>query len=194
MKLKVNVLFLFILFLCLRAGAQTVAIKSNLLYDLTSTINIGIEFPVAPKWTVDVSGNVNLWTFSDNRKWKQLVVQPEARYWLCERFNRHFFGAHLLGGIYNFSNLNMGFKFLGTDFGELKGHRYEGWMVGVGAVYGYHWLLSRRWSLEGVIGLGYVYSRADKYNCPTCGKQLENNKAHHYIGPTKLAFNLIYVF
>lgn len=194
MKLRIKVLFLFTLFLCPRAGAQTVAVKSNLLYDLTSTINLGVEFPLAPKWTMDVSGNVNLWNFSDNRKWKQLIVQPEARYWLCERFNGHFFGAHLLGGIYNFSNLDMDFKFLGTDFSKLKDHRYEGWMVGGGVVYGYHWLLSRRWSLEGVIGLGYIYTRYDKYYCPTCGKQLENNKAHHYVGPTKLALNLIYVF
>lgn len=178
----------------LTASAQNVAVKTNLLYDITTTANLGIEFSAAPKWTVDISGNLNAWTFSDNKKWKHWVLQPEARYWLCERFNGHFVGAHLVGGIYNMGNWNTDFTFLGTDFGQLKEHRYEGWLVGAGIAYGYHWMLGRHWSVEAEIGIGYVYTQADKYECPRCGEQLENNKPHHYVGPTKAAVNLIYVF
>ena len=178
----------------LTASAQNVVVKTNLLYDITATANLGIEFSVAPKWTVDISGNLNAWTFSDNKKWKHWVLQPEARYWLCERFNGHFVGAHLVGGIYNMGNWNTDFTFLGTDFGQLKEHRYEGWLVGAGIAYGYHWMLGRHWSVEAEIGIGYVYTQADKYECPRCGEQLENNKPHHYVEPTKAAVNLIYVF
>ena len=178
----------------LTASAQNVVVKTNLLYGITATANLGIEFKVAPKWTVDISGNLNAWTFSDNKKWKHWVLQPEARYWLCERFNGHFVGAHLVGGIYNMGNWNTDFTFLGTDFGQLKEHRYEGWLVGAGIAYGYHWMLGRHWSVEAEIGIGYVYTQADKYECPRCGEQLENNKPHHYVGPTKAAVNLIYVF
>lgn len=178
----------------LTASAQNVVVKTNLLYDITATANLGIEFKVAPKWTVDISGNLNAWTFSDNKKWKHWVLQPEARYWLCERFNGHFVGAHLVGGIYNMGNWNTDFTFLGTDFGQLKEHRYEGWLVGAGIAYGYHWMLGRHWSVEAEIGIGYIYTQADKYECPRCGEQLENNKPHHYVGPTKAAVNLIYVF
>lgn len=178
----------------LTASAQNVVVKTNLLYDITTTANLGMEFKVAPKWTVDISGNLNAWTFSDNKKWKHWVLQPEARYWLCERFNGHFVGAHLVGGIYNMGNWNTDFTFLGTDFGQLKEHRYEGWLVGAGIAYGYHWMLDRHWSVEAEIGIGYVYTQADKYECPRCGEQLENNKPHHYVGPTKAAVNLIYVF
>ena len=178
----------------LTASAQNVVVKTNLLYDIIATANLGIEFKVAPKWTVDISGNLNAWTFSDNKKWKHWVLQPEARYWLCERFNGHFVGAHLVGGIYNMGNWNTDFTFLGTDFGQLKEHRYEGWLVGAGIAYGYHWILGRHWSVEAEIGIGYVYTQADKYECPRCGEQLENNKPHHYVGPTKAAVNLIYVF
>jgi len=178
----------------LTASAQNVVVKTNLLYDITTTANLGMEFKVAPKWTVDISGNLNAWTFSDNKKWKHWVLQPEARYWLCERFNGHFVGAHLVGGIYNMGNWNTDFTFLGTDFGQLKEHRYEGWLVGAGIAYGYHWMLGRHWSVEAEIGIGYVYTQADKYECPRCGEQLENNKPHHYVGPTKAAVNLIYVF
>ena len=178
----------------LTVSAQKVVLKTNLIHDVTATANVAAEFKVAPKWTVDISGDLNAWTFSDNKKWKHWKLQPEARYWLCETFNGHFVGAHLLGGIYNMGNWNTGFTLLGTDFGQLKDYRYEGWMVGAGMAYGYHWMLGRHWSVEAEIGLGYVYSRADKYECPRCGDQLEDNKPHHYVGPTKVAVNLVYVF
>ena len=176
------------------ACAQKAAVKTNLLYDAGTTLNLSVEAGIAPRWTIDISGNLNPWTFSDNTKWKHWLLQPEARYWLCERFNGHFLGVHLLGGIYNIGNTKTGFKFLGTDFGQLKDHRYEGWMLGAGIAYGYQWMLSRHWSMEAEIGIGYIYTRADKYECPRCGEKLEDNKPHNYFGPTKAAVSLIYAF
>lgn len=176
------------------AHAQKAVLKTNLLSDLTATANLGVEFGLSPKWTMDVSASLNAWTFSDNKKWKRLMLQPEVRYWMCQRFNGSFWGAHLLGGIYNIGNVDADFKFLGTDFGQLKDYRYEGWMVGAGISYGYHWMLSRRWSLEAEIGIGYIYTQADKFECPECGEKIESKKPHHYFGPTKAAVNLVYVF
>ena len=46
-------------------------------YDATATINLGAEIALAPKWTIDVSGNYNAWDWRDNRKWKHFLVQPE---------------------------------------------------------------------------------------------------------------------
>ncbi len=40
---------------------------------------------------------------------KHWLVHPEFRYWLCERFNGHFFGVHLLGGEYNISKVKLPF-------------------------------------------------------------------------------------
>ena len=174
--------------------AQKVAVKTNLIYDATTTLNLGLEGRLAPRWTLDVSATWNPWTFADNRKWKQLLVQLEARYWFCEAFNGHFIGGHLLGGIYNMGNLNTNFTLFGTDFGNLRNYRYEGWMLGAGLVYGYQWLLARHWSIEAAIGLGYVYTETDKFECPTCGDRLETDKPRHYVGPTKVAVNLIYAF
>lgn len=114
---------------CLTANAQKAVVKTNLLYDLAATANVGVEWGVTPHWTIDLSANYNGWTFGDNKKWKHWLLQPEARYWLCERFNGHFVGAHLLGGTYNLGNLDTDFKLFGTDFGQLKDYRFEGWMV-----------------------------------------------------------------
>ena len=174
--------------------AQNVAVKTNLLYDATATINAGIEFGLAPKWTLDLSGNFNGWTMSHDRKWKHWMAQPEARYWFCDRFAGHFLGFHALGGQYNVGHLKNNIKFLGTDFSSLSDSRYQGWFIGAGVAYGYAWVLNKHWNLEGEIGVGYVYTEFDRFNCKGCGKKVEEDKNHHYFGPTKAAINLIYVF
>ncbi len=168
--------------------------KTNLLYDATATINAGIEFGLAPKWTLDLSGNFNGWTMSHDRKWKHWMAQPEARYWFCDRFAGHFLGFHALGGQYNVGHLKNNIKFLGTDFSKLSDSRYQGWFIGAGVAYGYAWVLNKHWNLEGEIGVGYVYTEFDRFNCKGCGKKVEEDKNHHYFGPTKAAINLIYVF
>lgn len=77
---------------------------------------------------------------------------------------------------------------------KLKDYRYEGWFIGAGVAYGYAWALSKHWNLEAELGVGYIYSKADKFNCAQCGDKLEDDKAHNYVGPTKAALNLVYVF
>lgn len=175
-------------------NAQTVAIKTNILYDATSTINIGAEFGLSPKWTLDISGNYNPWTFSNNKKWKHWLIQPEARYWFCNKMMGHFVGFHLVGGQYNIGGFNTKIHFLGTDWRKLKENRFEGWMAGAGIGYGYNWALSKHWGLEAEIGLGYVFSRYSTFDCAGCGEKLNSGQKHNYVGPTKAAVNLIYVF
>lgn len=169
-------------------AAQRVAVKSNLLYDLTTTINLGAEVALAPKWTLDLSANYNGWNFNDNKKWKHWLAQPEARYWFCERFNGHFLGVHLLGGQFNWGGINMPFSL----WDNLKDYRYEGWYAGGGIAYGYQWLLGRRWSIEASLGVGYVRAGYDRYECPHCGEWQGDGK-ENYFGVTKAAVSLIYV-
>jgi len=175
------------------AKAQDVAIKTNLLSDAFMNVNLGIEVGLAPRWSIDVSGDFNGWTLSDNRKWKHWFVQPEARYWLCEALGGHFFGVHAMAGQYNIGHLDMDFKFLGTDFGKLKDSRYQGWFGGLGVAYGYAWLLGKHWSLEGEIGVGWLHTKYDKFECEGCGRRVGSAR-HDYFGPTKAAINLVYVF
>lgn len=173
--------------------AQNVALKTNLLYDALLSPTLGVEVGLAPKWTMDVSGTLNAWTVN-NKKWKQWMVQPEARYWFCQRFSGSFLAVHALGGQYNFGNLDLPFKFLGTDFRELKEHRLQGWMVGAGVGYGYSWILDRHWNIEAEIGIGWIYTRYDEFKCAGCGQKIKENVPHNYFGPTKAAVNLIYEF
>ena len=193
-NLMKGLLFLGLTFCGVCAQGQRVAVKTNLLYDALYTVNLGVEVGMAPRWTLDVSGNYNGWTLSHERRWKHWLVQPEARYWFCERFARHFVGAHLLGGQYNVGNLKNGISFLGTNFSKLSDRRYQGWFTGAGVAYGYAWILGKHWNLEAEIGVGYIYTRFDSYPCAECGTKLAEDRPHHYVGPTKAAINLVYTF
>lgn len=167
--------------------AQHLNVKTNILYDATATINLGVEYKLGEKITLDIAGNYNNWTFSDNMKWKHWLVQPEFRYWICESFNGHFFGAHLLAGQFNFYKVNLPFEL----YPNLKDYNYQGNFYGGGIAYGYQWILSNRWSIEASLGVGYLYVDYDKYPCATCSKKLESTQTNYW-GITKAGISVMY--
>ncbi len=175
------------------AKAQEAAVKTNILSDVILSPSIGVEVALADKWTAELTGQINAWTINEHN-WKHWLLQPEARYWFCQRFSGHFVGAHILGGQYNFGNLHNNIKFLGTDFSKLTDERHQGWYGGAGIAYGYSWILDRHWNIEAEIGIGWVYTHYDVYRCANCGKKIRSNQHHNYFGPTKAAINLIYTF
>ena len=166
-----------------------VDLKTNLLMDATATINLGVEFPLGRRWSMDVSGNYNGWTLSDNRKWKHWMVQPEFRFWTKTRQRGHFIGIHLLGGEYNLNRMHLPFKM----YPSTADRRHEGWGVGAGFTYGYRWNFSERWGMEGQLGLGWIYTEYDKFCPKNCGVRVSSG-SKHWFGPTKIALNLIYRF
>lgn len=187
------------------AGAQEIAIKTNLLHDAGLTPNLGIEFGIAPKWTIDVSVDVNQWPVKyhykygehQKRYWKRWMVQPEARYWFCEKFQGNFIGVHLMGGQFNVGNIGFLPNFLNNRFKQLKDERWKGWGVGAGISYGHTWVLGTHWNLEAEVGVGWMYSRYDRFALNkdgSKGPKIQDNKVHNYVGPTKLALNIEYVF
>ena len=198
MKIKNLVFLTFILLLVINpvfnANSQNVALKTNLVYDALLNVNAGIEIGLAPRWTLDLNADYNGWTLSHNRKWKHWMVQPSARYWFCDRFSGHFVGVHAHGGEYNVGGLKNDIDIFGTNFSILSNSRFQGWFVGGGVSYGYAWALNKHWNIEAEIGLGYAYTRFDRYQCAGCGKKVESDKSHHYVGPTKAAINLVYLF
>lgn len=179
MKLRFLLLYLVISITAV-LHAQKIAVKTNALYDVTATVNLGVEYKLAPKWSADVSGNLNAWAFSSDKKWKHWLFQPELRYWLCESFGGHFFGFHALGGQYNVA--------------ELHDSRYEGWFAGGGFAYGYAFMLNQHLNLELELALGYIYTKYNKFECADCGRKVKKNEPNHFVGPTKAALNLVYTF
>lgn len=177
-------LFVVLLQFANAAYAQKVGVKTNLLYDATSTLNLGVELGLAKQWTLDLSGNYNGWLSTDKHKLKHWLIQPEVRYWLCQKFNGHFVGLHAHYAKFNAGGIGL--------VQSLKHARTQGTLYGAGLSYGYQWILNDRWGIEGTFGIGYARVNYDKYRCWTCSeKQGPNHK--NYFGPTKVGVTLIYV-
>ena len=181
------------------ANAQKVAVKSNLLYWATATPNVGVEAALAERWTLEVSGGYNPWTFDgkSNLKAKHWLVSPEVRYWFCESFHGHFLGVNGNYAQYNISGMPIPKVF--CEFGStapknenFKDARVAGWAVGAGLTYGYQFILSRRWNLELTAGLGVWYTEYDRFESRKCG--LFEQSVHKYaFGPTSLGLSFIYL-
>lgn len=180
--MKKTFLLLFIMVVASYASfGQKVGIKTNLLYDATATINLGVEFGLGERTTLDISGNYNGWMLNkkENTSYKHWLIQPEFRYWLCEKFSGHFFGVHAGYADYDWSNT------------VLSRPRYEGNVFGAGLSYGYQFYLGKRWNLETTLGLGYALRNYDRYNRTT--NVFEGSEKRGYWGPTKAGITLIYL-
>jgi hypothetical protein len=172
------------------ALAQRVAVKADLLYGAGAlTPNLALEAGTGRHATVSLLAGYNPWNYRGsegaNRKLAHLLVMPEFRYWTCERFNGHFFGAHLI-----FSRFNVG----GVEVPMLfkREFRHEGTAAGAGLSYGYHLALDAAWGLEFTLGAGFLYLDYEKYPCARCGELLEKTNKY-YVGPTRAGISLVYI-
>ena len=192
--LKYFVAILFLFLVSTRAEGQVIAVKTNVLGDAIGSLNLGIEGRLADKWTLDLGGHLDAWDSKAGATTRHAFLQPEARWWFCDTFSGHFFGVHAHGGIFNVGGIDTDIKFLTNDFSVLKDSRYQGWFAGAGIAYGYDLILSRHWNLEFEIGAGYAYTRYDQFECEECGSTIATNMTHHYVGITKAAISLVYLF
>lgn len=178
----------------LGAAAQEVGLKTNLLYGAyTLTPNLGVEIGLGKHSTIDIGGGYNPWNRvsadDENKKLVHWLGSVEYRYWLCEKFNGHFFGVHALGSQYNISKHELPLL-LGSGSEQ---YRYEGWAAGAGLSYGYQFVLGKHWNAEASIGLGYARLQYDKYECKKCGVKT-GEFVRNYFGPTKATLSVIYLF
>lgn len=165
-------------FFSLKIPAQGIALKTNGLFWIATTPNIGMEVALSNKTTLDLFGAYNPWTFKDDKKMRFWLAQPEVRYWLCQKFEGHFFGLHAHAAQY---------------YGGFSSKRYDGYLAGGGFSYGYNWVISPHWNLEAAIGIGYArlwYKESKRLPCETC----PTDKHKNYFGPTKAALSVVYIF
>lgn len=186
---KISITVILLITICSISSSQNIGIKSNLAYWGTTTPNIGMEISLGKKNTLDFLAGFNLFNFNNNKKLKHFLVQPELRYWFCESFNGHFIGLHAHGAQFNVGGIDI-------PIGRLdifKDHRYQGYLYGAGLSYGYQWILNPRWNLELSAGGGFARILYDEFPCADCGTKLDEG-TYNYMGVTKTAVSLIYIF
>lgn len=177
MKRKAVLLFIILGFKTV-GYSQDFTLKTNGLYWATTTLNMGVEKAISNQVTLEADVAYNPWTFREDKKMRLLLVQPEMKYWLCEKYEGHFVGIHLHGAQF---------------YGGFGSKLYDGYLAGGGVTYGYDWILSPHWNLEAAIGVGYAhlwYKQSPNLPCIKC----QEKKNENYIGPTKAALSLVYIF
>lgn len=158
------------------------AIKSNALYLAAGVTNIGGEYAFHPHWSVDLPLVYSPYTLARTYRMRFLYIQPEARYWLDRPMKGHFFGVHLHAGVFNVS------------LDDKNRYQSEKGFHGAGISYGYAMPLSRRWSMEFTVGVGYAFTKyCTYYNVPN-GLRYEKDRPYNYWGLTKLGLNFVYRF
>jgi len=172
------------------AALPRFAVKANLLYGAVAlTPNLALEFGLTPKTTLEISGSYNAFnrdkeSLNDTKQLLHRMIRAEYRWWLCERFNGHFFGAHAFYAQYNISGHNIPLLFE-------KEYRYDGSAIGAGVSYGYNLPLGKRWGLEFNIGIGAAYLDYDRFSCAVCDRDPEA-KDKFYFGPTRAGVTLTF--
>lgn len=174
MKKRLHCMMLVVILSAGSCWAQRIALKTNLLYWAALTPNVELEARLTPKLTVDVSVAGSVTSIKDY-KLHFAGVEPELRYWLERPMARHFVGIAGLFTNYHF---------------QFEEKRHHGDAVGAGCVYGYAFVLSRRWNLETSVGVGMVHFREKNY------RNEQPEKANHTgwaIVPMRVGVTLSYI-
>ena len=189
MRKTVLISLFCILFYTNVEAQKIIGVKTNIPHWASATPNIGVEVAFWNKMSFEISGGYNPFEFGNEQHWKHWIIWPEIRYWFWEPFNGHFLGVHGVFSEFNVGGLNLPVKKLAS----LKDRRYQGEINGVGLSYGYAWILGNNLLIEVSVGAGYGRLNYDVFSKGKDGFKI-NEGRKHYIGPTKGAVSLVYVF
>jgi long-subunit fatty acid transport protein len=189
---KIRICFLFCIIALNVAHAQKIALKNNIFWDATGTVNLGMEYAFTKKLSAELTVNYNGWALNDPQMYKHTLLKPEIRYWFREAFNEHFVGVHFVYGNFNIERMSL------PMFGFQRKYLYkEGMAYGGGASYGYNIYLSPRMNLELSLGMGYLVLKYKKYEYdkyPPADDAPEHPfLARSYIGPTQIGVTFVYL-
>lgn len=165
------------------------ALKTNLIYDILGIVNLGAELPIQNNWSIAAEFNYSGW-FSES---KQRSIQScwgniEGRYWLMsrtasKRVKGLFAGIYTSGGVYDL---------------EWREKGYQGNFYSFGISSGYVYKLTRDFSIENSLNIGFLHTKYDKYNAIIDDSNNSWKLAREYkgtfnwFGPTMIKASLIW--
>ena len=172
----------------LQVHSQNVTISNNLLYDAWLTPNLRVGVRLAPHWSVGLTGGYRPWPTSDytTRKWKHLLVSPEARYWTDSVNVHHFIGMNLIYSHYNVGDV----KFPFGMYKSVRDERRQGDLGALGAFYGYSWPIGRYFNIEALIGAAVGITKYSRYPCVHCGAKI-GDETKWFVMP-QAAINIVF--
>lgn len=161
------------------------AVRTNLLYDAFLLPTLGVEWRISPSVGVKVDGSRSHWGDETGKLQKIWLVNPEVRWYLLDN-KRFYAGASANFGEYNVYKYMVGSLFSG-DTG------YQGKLWGAGLTMGYQLSLSRSFSLDFNLGVGYTRLDYDSFNMENGVRAYkEKDKSKNFFGPTQAGISLIW--
>lgn len=166
----------------------SVAVKTNLLYDLATALNVEIEVPIKNHWSVVIEDVFPWWERGNKYCFQLWEMGVEGRYWLSDnkyhrqKLSGHFVGGYVMSGKY--------------DFQWKRRLNYQGEFWSVGATYGYTMPIGKRFKMEFSASVGYLSTEYRHYRPSSdYGELIKDPKKQGrlgYVGPTKLKVSLVY--
>lgn len=211
-KMIITVLLLLSLIIT-KASAQTMTLRTNLLYDATLSPNLGVEVRLDSTWSAGINVGFNAWDIdkSKNKKWRHLLVSPNVRHYfgykrdsLCVygfmkngtygvlhdsvvTRRMQYFEGNLIYSHYNVGNAKIPFGL----YSAIKDRRLQGDLLALGAKYGYAWILARDWRIEAEAGVAVGYAWFKEYDCDHCGNYY--GKGDRIFLLPQLGINVVYI-
>ncbi len=171
----------------LESEPAAVQLRTNGLYDLALSPNIGLEIQtdLGIAWQLDYTG---AWWNNDarHRYFSNYAFQTELRYYLASpRMSFPYTGHHV--GLYG-QMATYDFEFGGTGYQcrDLDNS------FGIGLSYGFSMPVSRHFTLDFTLGLGYFASKYWVYKPSADWYVPTNRKRLTWFGPTKLEATLVW--
>ena len=162
------------------------SLQTNLLYDLLITPNIGVEFYLGKKFSVDANWHYAWWK-NDNTHfyWRTYGGDLAVRWWFGRNARlKPLTGHHI--GLYG-QMITYDFEF-GHD--GILGDR---WTYAAGLEYGYSLPIAHRLNLDFTLGFGYLWGEFYEYK-PIDGHYVwQATKHRRYMGPTKCEISLVWL-
>jgi hypothetical protein len=158
------------------------AIKTNLFQLGAGVANLGVEYPVGDRFSIDLPVTYSPYTIKSNWKIRTLTLQPEFRWWWNSPMKGHFLGVHGHVGYYNVSL---------DRFDRYQDKNGDTPLWGGGLSYGYALPLKGAWNLEFTAGAGYAHLVYDIFYNVENGARYETS-TKDYWGLTRIGITLVY--
>ena len=158
------------------------AVKTNLLFDLATALNVELEFPIKNRFSILLEHTFPWWLPSLVGKDYAIEVLRsgvEFRYWFGNRTKRPLLSGFFLGA------------YASADYFDVEWQN-RGWQgetfMDFGLTCGWSLKIATNWRLELSLGVGYFQSDVTEYDHRQDLRLLmyEKDDTFRWIGPTKL--------
>lgn len=164
---------------------KSLSLRTNLLYDAFLLPTLGVEWRIGNSIGIKLDGSFAWWGGGRNRVQKVWLLNPEVRWYLLHH-ECFYVGVSGSYGEYNI------YKYLPGNL--LKGDTgYQGKLWNAGVTLGYQLSLSRSFSFDFNLGLGYTRSAYDSFGM-TDGVRInkQQGKIKNFLGPTQAGISLVW--